>query len=103
MALKIETEQHGNRETAGFQLDFVPGFFFDSSIREHTMSTFFSAVQQFADDENGITAIEYGLIAALMAGAIAAMINVVTGNGDGLTGLSGIFTRIATALNAQVP
>ena len=36
------------------------------------MKTFLSAVQQFVKDEDGITAIEYGLIAALMATAIAA-------------------------------
>ncbi|WP_454773137.1 Flp family type IVb pilin [Janthinobacterium tructae] len=36
------------------------------------MHTFLSAVQQFVKDEDGITAIEYGLIAALMATAIAA-------------------------------
>lgn len=37
------------------------------------MKTFFSAVQAFVADEDGVTAIEYGLIAALigvvMAGA----------------------------------
>lgn len=36
------------------------------------MHTFLSAVQQFVKDEDGITAIEYGLIAALMATAITA-------------------------------
>ena len=39
---------------------------------ELVMHTFLSAVQQFIQDEDGITAIEYGLIAALMATAIAA-------------------------------
>lgn len=34
------------------------------------MTKFFSAVKQFANDEAGITAIEYGLIAALMASAV---------------------------------
>lgn len=36
------------------------------------MNKFISAVKDFAKDEGGITAIEYGLIAALMAAAIAA-------------------------------
>lgn len=36
------------------------------------MKPFISAVKKFAKDEDGITAIEYGLIAALMAAAIAA-------------------------------
>jgi pilus assembly protein Flp/PilA len=34
------------------------------------MKPFISAVKKFAKDEDGITAIEYGLIAALMAAAI---------------------------------
>jgi pilus assembly protein Flp/PilA len=61
------------------------------------MNAFFSAVQRFASDEDGITAIEYGLIAALMAAAVGAMITVVVG-GD-TTGLKGVFTNIADALN----
>lgn len=36
------------------------------------MTKFFSAVKRFASDEAGITAIEYGLIAALMASAVVA-------------------------------
>ncbi|SFY12122.1 pilus assembly protein Flp/PilA [Janthinobacterium lividum] len=39
---------------------------------ELVMHTFLSAVHQFVKDEDGITAIEYGLIAALMATAITA-------------------------------
>lgn len=34
------------------------------------MSTIFSAVKTFVADENGVTAIEYGLIAALIGVAI---------------------------------
>jgi pilus assembly protein Flp/PilA len=36
------------------------------------MSNFISAVKTFAADENGVTAIEYGLIAALIGVAMAA-------------------------------
>jgi len=36
------------------------------------MSTFVSAVKTFVADEDGVTAIEYGLIAALIGVAIAA-------------------------------
>ena len=39
---------------------------------EFVMHSFMSAVQQFLKDEDGITAIEYGLIAAVMATAITA-------------------------------
>jgi pilus assembly protein Flp/PilA len=35
------------------------------------MSNFISAVKTFAADENGVTAIEYGLIAALIGVAMA--------------------------------
>ncbi|AKU13997.1 pilus assembly protein, pilin component [Azoarcus sp. CIB] len=51
-------------------------------------------MKQFIRDEEGVTAIEYGLIAAL----IAVVIIVSVGNVG--TALTGIFTQIATALNA---
>ena len=41
------------------------------------MNKFISAVKAFAADENGVTAIEYGLIAALIAvAAITAMTSI---------------------------
>ena len=50
-------------------------------------------VARFANDESGATAIEYGLIAALIAvGIIAAATSLGTS-------LSGIFTRIAGHLD----
>lgn len=52
-----------------------------------------SAIAQFLRDEEGATAIEYGLIAALIAVvAIAAMTSVGTS-------LKGIFTEIASKLS----
>lgn len=36
------------------------------------MHTFFSAAKRFATDEEGVTAIEYGLIAALIAVVVGA-------------------------------
>ncbi|MBW8758700.1 MAG: Flp family type IVb pilin [Burkholderiales bacterium] len=48
--------------------------------------------QQFARDEEGVTAIEYGLIAALIAIVI---VGAVTNVG---TRLSAIFTSVYTAL-----
>lgn len=56
------------------------------------MKAFLSAVQQFANDEHGITAIEYGLIAALMATVI------VVGFGLIKTNLSAVLTYISTNL-----
>jgi pilus assembly protein Flp/PilA len=48
--------------------------------------------QKFIRDEEGVTAIEYGLIAALIAVAIIATVKVVG------TTLAALFTTIAAAL-----
>lgn len=58
------------------------------------MRTFMTAVRAFARDEDGITAIEYGLIAAVMAGAIAAAFALLE------TGLTTAFTNIKNILIA---
>ena len=56
-----------------------------------------AGLRRFADDQSGATAIEYGLIAALVAvGAIAAM----TAFGGSLGGLfNSVSTRAGDALN----
>ncbi|MET3131773.1 pilus assembly protein Flp/PilA [Oxalobacteraceae bacterium GrIS 1.11] len=56
------------------------------------MNTFFSAAQQFVNDEDGITAIEYGLIAAFIATAI------VLGFKPLSVLVEGAFTKIGTNL-----
>jgi pilus assembly protein Flp/PilA len=43
------------------------------------MSTLTSAVKTFLHDEEGVTAIEYGLIAALIATALVAAVTYITG------------------------
>lgn len=43
------------------------------------MSTITSAIKAFVADENGVTAIEYGLIAALIGVAMAAVAGEVGG------------------------
>jgi pilus assembly protein Flp/PilA len=53
------------------------------------MSNFISAVKTFASDENGVTAIEYGLIAALIGVAVAGTAKVLG------TDLSNLFTSIS--------
>ena len=53
------------------------------------MSNFISAVKTFAADENGVTAIEYGLIAALIGVAAATTATTLGGN------LSQLFQDIA--------
>ena len=56
------------------------------------MSTFISAVKTFIADEDGVTALEYGLIAALIA---AVIVGAVTTLG---TEVAGTFTKISTAM-----
>ncbi len=53
-----------------------------------------NATNNFIRDEGGVTAIEYGLIAALVAVAI------IVGAGALGTGLNGIFQRIADCIIA---
>jgi len=58
------------------------------------MSNFISAVKTFAADENGVTAIEYGLIAALIGVAVAGTAKTLG------TDLSALFTTISGKLPA---
>lgn len=56
------------------------------------MSTFTSAVRTFIADENGVTALEYGMIAALIA---AVIVTVVSDLGQSILGA---FDDIRSAL-----
>ena len=56
------------------------------------MKTFVLEAKRFLRDEEGVTAIEYGLIAALIAGAIIAGAALVG------TNLGTMFTNIANCL-----
>jgi pilus assembly protein Flp/PilA len=53
-----------------------------------------NTIARFANDESGATAIEYGLIAALIAVGIIAAATTLGGS------LSSLFGRISTKLNA---
>jgi pilus assembly protein Flp/PilA len=61
------------------------------------MSTLTSAIKAFIADEEGVTAIEYGLIAALVGLGIAVAAKALG------TNLSTLFGNIGTQLNAAVP
>jgi pilus assembly protein Flp/PilA len=61
------------------------------------MKTFTNAMKSFIDDESGASAIEYGLIAALVAGVLVAGLGVVNG------GLKAAFDAIDDALRAALP
>jgi pilus assembly protein Flp/PilA len=58
-----------------------------------------SSITRFLRDEEGATAIEYGIIAGLMAVVLTAIFS----NGTGSLGaaLTGVFTRITSTLNGQ--
>jgi pilus assembly protein Flp/PilA len=56
------------------------------------MSTFISAVKAFVADENGVTAIEYGLVAALVGTAIIA----------GATALGGKLNDLFVAIGGKL-
>ena len=56
------------------------------------MDKFLNATRRFLRDEEGVTAIEYGLIAALIAVVIIGSVQLVGG------GLDGVFAKIATCL-----
>lgn len=56
------------------------------------MSKIISAVRSFIADEEGVTALEYGMIAALIA---AVVVGTVTSLG---TNINGAFSKIAEAL-----
>jgi pilus assembly protein Flp/PilA len=56
------------------------------------MTTFFLATRRFWNDEQGVTAIEYGLIAALIGVAAIAAIGLVG------TELKAVFGKVSTEL-----
>ena len=60
------------------------------------MDKFFIATRQFLQDEEGVTAIEYGLIAALIA------VVIIVGAGAVGTNLNALFNRIAAKLTPLV-
>jgi pilus assembly protein Flp/PilA len=52
-----------------------------------------NAIRKFLKDEDGITAIEYGILAAIVAAAIVAVFN---------TGVTALFNAIFVKLEAAV-
>ncbi|MBB3223786.1 Flp family type IVb pilin [Pseudoduganella umbonata] len=61
------------------------------------MKALISSVQQFARDEEGITAIEYGLLAAVVAGVIGVAFNTLGGT------ISTTFGKISTKISTYLP
>ena len=69
---------------------------FHPGISPHISEVFIMKkfLTQFASNESGATAIEYGLIAALIAVALIAILGTLS------TSLSGTFQKVATKLDA---
>lgn len=63
-------------------------------FREYVMTTFIAAIKAFVADEGGVTAIEYGLIAAIMVAAVATAFTTLG------TTLTSAFTAIDTKLSS---
>ncbi|HEX8603943.1 MAG TPA: Flp family type IVb pilin [Pseudoduganella sp.] len=61
------------------------------------MKSFITAARQFALDEEGVTAIEYGLIAAVIAGVVITAFTALGGT------LSTAFSRIGTKITTALP
>ena len=61
------------------------------------MTKILQGVKQFLNDEEGVTAIEYGLLAALVALGIVGGATVLGGS------LSAAFTNIGARLTAAIP
>ena len=59
-----------------------------------------SAIIKFLRDEEGATAIEYGIIAGMMSVTLAA---IFAPTGTLRIALDGVFTRITNALNSAAP
>ncbi len=64
------------------------------STEESITMKFVQSISKFVNEENGVTAIEYGLIAALIAVVIIASVQLVG------TNLRAVFTKVAGCLVA---
>lgn len=73
----------------------------DGSISAYVkMTQVVEAVRRFKMDERGVTAVEYAIVLAGVAGVVA----IIFGNGGTVsTMLTGIFDSIQTNVNANLP
>jgi pilus assembly protein Flp/PilA len=84
----------GSKATGGIPQLGASGFCLLSTLKEFVMSTFISAARTFIADEEGVTALEYGMIAALIA---AVIVGVVADLGKDV---EATFTKISTAIKS---
>lgn len=86
MAQELKSSKHGR---ASQRAPLRQGMCLFFTHKEFVMNTISTALKQFANDEDGVTAIEYGMIAALIASALVLAVGTVT------TGLQAAFSYIA--------
>lgn len=67
------------------------------AISKEFLMKYVGYLKRFVRDEDGVTAIEYGLIAALIAVVIIGAVEAVGG------GVSGVFNEVSTALGDALP
>ncbi len=67
------------------------------AISKEFLMKYVGYLKRFVRDEDGVTAIEYGLIAALIAVVIIGAVEAVGG------GVSGVFNEVSSALTDALP
>ena len=82
-------DQPAARRCPKFVASVIPMFNF---IQMHTMKSIYTSVARFLSDEQGATAIEYGLLVALIS------LVIVVGAAAVGTNLNALFTKISTCL-----
>jgi pilus assembly protein Flp/PilA len=82
-------ERKSSKQEAGQRPPLRQGMCHFFTHKEFVMNTISTALKQFVNDEDGVTAIEYGMIAALIASALVLAVGTVT------TGLQAAFSYIA--------
>ncbi len=63
----------------------------------------FKSIAQFFRDEEGASAVEYGLVIGLIAVVLIAVLTVIGVGDDGSGGLLGLFTAVADAIPTPTP
>ena len=63
---------------------------------------YFNHFREFFKDEEGASAVEYGLIIGLIAVALIVVLGLVAGDGS-TTGLTGLFQEVADEVNGVGP
>jgi pilus assembly protein Flp/PilA len=58
----------------------------------------FKSIAQFFRDEEGASAVEYGLVIGLIAVALVVVLGLIGGSTEDGTGIAGLFQQVADAI-----